>query len=271
MMRRAVLTLVLLVLAGWLPASGRAGAADSSPAVQVPILVYHRFGAAPTDSMTVTTPVFAAHLATLREEGYSVIPLGQLVNFLLGQGPPPPPRSVVITIDDGHRSVYSEAFPLLQQFQVPFTLFLYPSAISRASYALSWDQVRAMQQSGLCDIQSHTYWHPNFNQDRRRMPPGEFERSVTMQLQRSKSRLEEESGHRVELLAWPFGIHDDWLQGQAAEAGYRAAFTLERRPAAEGDNLMALPRYLILDSDRTAALKRILAHRLLPGKGRYSP
>lgn len=271
-MSNALLALVFFALVGT-PSTGAvaAEAAARAPAIAVPILVYHRFGATPTDSMTVTTPVFASHLATLREAGYTVIPLGQLVAFLLGQGPPPPPRSLVITIDDGHRSVYSEAFPLIRKFRVPVTLFLYPSAISRASYALTWEQVREMRQSGLCEVQSHSFWHPNFNQDRRRMTAIEFERSADMQLRTSKARLEQELGQQVEMLAWPFGIHDPWLQNKATAAGYRAAFALERRPVVEGDNLMALPRFLILDSDRTEALKRILTQRLFPGKGSSPP
>ena len=97
----------------------------------MPILAYHRFGAVASDSMTVTTPVFASHLRRLREGGYTVIPLRQLVDHFLGNAPAPPPRSVVITADDGHRSVYTDMLPLVRQWEVPVTLFVYPSEIYR--------------------------------------------------------------------------------------------------------------------------------------------
>ena len=271
-MKTSLMAFIFLAVVGLCPAAAGVDAADApdrSGAVQVPILVYHRFGETVVDSMTVTTSVFASHLKILREADYTVIPLSRLVDFLLDQGPPPPPRSVVITVDDGHRSVYTDFFPLVKKFQIPVTLFLYPSAISNASYALTWEQAGEMKQSGLCDVQSHSYWHPNFKKDRQRMAPAEYEKSVQIQLEKSKARLEEKLGGRVDLLAWPFGIHDDWLMGKAASAGYRAAFTIERRRAGKGDNIMALPRFLILDSDRTEAFTRILAGSSPHGKGGY--
>lgn len=65
-----------------------------------PILLYHRFGPEVSDSMTVTTPVFESHLKYLMDNGYTVIPLRQLVDYFLGKGLMPPHRSVVIVVDD---------------------------------------------------------------------------------------------------------------------------------------------------------------------------
>ena len=73
----------------------QAGAVEDQ--VSVPVLVYHRFGRTVADGMTVTTRVFEAQLQWLKDNGYTIIPLHQLVNYLQGQGPPPPPQSVVIT------------------------------------------------------------------------------------------------------------------------------------------------------------------------------
>jgi len=47
----------------------------------------------------------------LQENGYTVIPLRQFVAYRLGNAPPPPPRAVVITVDDAHRSVYTDMLP----------------------------------------------------------------------------------------------------------------------------------------------------------------
>jgi peptidoglycan/xylan/chitin deacetylase (PgdA/CDA1 family) len=244
------LLLPLLLLPRWAEAEAPPG---------VPILLYHRFGSVAADSMTVTTAVLDLHLQLLQEGGYRVIPLRQLVDYLRGVGPQPPPRSVVITVDDGHRSVFSELYPRLLARRLPVTLFIYPSAISNADYALSWEQLRQLQASGLCDIQSHTYWHPNFRQERQRMRPPAFAAAVELQLRKSKATLEARLGGEVTLLAWPFGIQDQELRAQAAAAGYQAAFTIEPRPARPGEDLLALPRYLLRDADRGAALRGILA------------
>jgi peptidoglycan/xylan/chitin deacetylase (PgdA/CDA1 family) len=90
--------------------------------VRVSILVYHRFGPVVADSMTVRTATFRWQLQYLREHGYQVIPLRALLEWRLGLGPPPPARSVVITADDGHRSVFTEMMPLVREFAVPVTL-----------------------------------------------------------------------------------------------------------------------------------------------------
>jgi peptidoglycan/xylan/chitin deacetylase (PgdA/CDA1 family) len=160
----------------------------------------------------------------------------------------------VITVDDGHRSVYTDLFPLLKKYQFPATLFLYPSALSNASYAMTWDQVREMKETRLLDLQSHTYWHPNFKKEKKRLKPGEYEGFVEMQLKKSKERIEKELNVKVDALAWPFGIYDEELMSKATAAGYVAAFTMDRRHIMRSDNLMALPRYLVSNRDQLSRL-----------------
>jgi peptidoglycan/xylan/chitin deacetylase (PgdA/CDA1 family) len=207
--------------------------------------------------MTVTTPVFVSHLNYLREKGFAVIPLRQLTDYYRKKGPPPTRRAVVIAADDGHRTVYTEMFPLIKKYRIPVTLFIYPSAISNAPYAMTWEQLREMKQSGLVDIQSHSYWHPNFNRDRKSMSPGEFDRSVDMQFSKSKAKLEKEVGGTVDMLSWPFGIHDKELAAKAVKAGYVAAFTIERRHSRASDDIMALPRYLMTDDNKGKTFERM--------------
>jgi peptidoglycan/xylan/chitin deacetylase (PgdA/CDA1 family) len=224
----------------------------------VPILLYHRFGPVVADGMTVTTTLFESHLKFLRETGYAVISLKELMGMVLGKGIPAGSRYVVLAADDAHRSVYTEAFPLLKKYRMPMTIFAYPSAVSNAPYAMTWDQLRELKASGLCDVQSHTFWHPNFKKEREKLPPAEFEKLVHLQLAKSKQRLEKELGEKVDLLAWPFGLFDPWLMDQAAKAGYAAAFSIERRPMTRRDHLMALPRYLLTDRDRGRAFEVIV-------------
>ncbi|MCM2359817.1 MAG: polysaccharide deacetylase family protein [Geobacteraceae bacterium] len=254
-----LLTLVTVSLSHAAPQEIKKNPPLLSQGVNVPILLYHRFGPTVADGMTITTPVFESHLRYLRENGYTVIPLRRLVDYYLKKGPPPPAKSVVIVEDDAHKSVYTDMLPLAKKYNVPVTVFIYPSAISNAKYAMTWDQLRELKKSGLFDFQGHTYWHPNFKKDRRKMQPAEFEKSVAMQLGKSKAKIEKELGVRVEMLAWPFGIYDDYLLKKAAEGGYAATFTIERRHATAGENVMKLPRYLLINADQGKAFAQILA------------
>src|SRR6185369_15350000 len=232
------------------------GVAADPPSV--PILLYHRLGPVSPDEMTVTTPVFEAQLKLIQERGYKVIPLAALVAALGDSAVPLPERAVVLTADDGHRTVYSDMFPLIQRLKIPVTLFIYPSAISNADYAMTWAQLAEMKASGLADIQSHTFWHPNFNVEKKRLAPAAYEKFVQDQLVKPKAVLEQKFGGTVDLLAWPFGIHDADLERAAQAAGYVAAFTIDRRPVTRADRLMALPRFIVTDYDRGSRLTNLL-------------
>lgn len=239
------------VFSGWVPAQA---------SVQVPILLYHRFGPVAADSMTVTTTLFESHLKYLRENGYKVIPLGELVDYFLGKRGAPSPHSVAITVDDGHISVYRDMAPLVRRYNIPVTLFIYPSAISNAPYAMTWAQLKEIKETGLFDFQSHTFWHPNFKKDRRKLTEAEYDRFVSAQFRKSKEKLEKELNARVNMLAWPFGIYDDELIQKARQAGYVATFTMERHPASTLDRVMALPRYLMTNAERGRAFATILSN-----------
>ena len=156
--------------------------------------------------------------------------------------------------------------PVVKRYRIPVTLFIYPSAISNASYAMTWDQLRELKKTGMFEFQSHSYWHPNFKQDRKRLSPKEYEKSVDMQLRKSRERLEKELDVKIDMLAWPFGIYDDELIAKAAKSGYTAAFTIERRPASLSDHIATLPRYLMADADRGKRFEAILAAGISGGR-----
>ena len=200
----SILTAVLSAVPDF-TAPGARGAEVVAP-TKVSILLYHRFGPTVPNTMTVTTTDFEGQLKSIKSLGYTVIPLKDLLRKLNGEAVVLPARAVVLTADDGHRSVYTEMFPLIQRYGVPVTLFIYPSAISNAPYALTWQQLEEMKKSGLVDVQSHTYWHPNFRIERKRLSPDAFQQFLRKQLVFSKEALEHHLGGTVDLLAWPYGI-----------------------------------------------------------------
>ncbi|MDD2272019.1 MAG: polysaccharide deacetylase family protein [Desulfuromonadaceae bacterium] len=232
--------------------------ATAAEQFRVPILLYHRFGATVADGMTITTPVFEAQMKYLHDNGYKVIPLRRLVDYYRGKAVSPGPKSVVIVEDDAHKSVYSDMLPIIKKYRYPVTVFTYPSAISNAKYAMTWDQLRELSKTGLFDVQSHTYWHPNFKKERRSLSRAALDELVTTQLKKSQGRLEKELGTKVDMLAWPFGIYDDYLIGKAVEAGYVATFTIERRHATASDSVLRLPRYLLVNADSGKAFVQLL-------------
>ena len=108
----------------------------------IPILCYHRFGSR-SSQLAVTPAAFEAQMDYLARNGYQVIPLSRLIGFL-ERGEPVPRKSVVLTIDDGYRSTYEIAFPILRKHGFPATVFLYgdfvgaPDALTSPDASISF-------------------------------------------------------------------------------------------------------------------------------------
>lgn len=227
----------------------------------VPILVYHNIDPTKAGSMTLSTKKFAAQMQWLKDHGYTVIALKELVRYLQGDRQTLPSKSVVITDDDGRQSVYTHMLPIIRKYHAPVTLFIYPMVISHAHYAMTWGELKTLQHTGLFDIEDHTYWHPNFKQDKKKMSAAAFEKMVHVQLVTSKDVLEKKLGTKITLLAWPFGIHDAYLEQQAQKAGYLMAFSINARLAHKSENVMAMPRYMIIQDQSMQTFEAIVEGR----------
>lgn len=258
--RRAAL---LGALAAASPIAARAR--DLQP--RVPILVFHRFAATAVDTMTVRIATFEAQLRAIERLDCAVIPLSDWVAWRRGSVAVLPPRAIVLTADDAHRSQVEVMMPMLRARRWPVTLFVYPSAVSNASYAVTWAQLRELAREPGVAVESHTFWHPNLLREQQHMPADAFRRFAAVQLRRSRELLQEHLAQPVSLLAWPFGLSDPGLREQAAELGYRAAFSLGNRAAAADEPLYDVPRHLVVDSVDA----RQLAARLTAAFGAGAP
>lgn len=226
--------------------------------LNIPIILYHNLNPTVPGSMTITPQKFEANLKLLQDHGFTFIPLKQAVEYLQGKRDTLPQRPVVLTADDGWESIYTYMYPITKKLNIPTTLFIYPASISSGNHYLSWDQLKELQKSGLFDIQSHTYSHPNFKVAKRQLSPSTYEQFVQKELFTSKKILEDNIGVKVTLLAWPFGIYNDYLENEAKKAGYVMAFTIGYHTANRSFKPMEQPRFMIVDKLDDQTFKIIL-------------
>jgi peptidoglycan/xylan/chitin deacetylase (PgdA/CDA1 family) len=221
----------------------------------VAVLVYHRFAAEPGgDPMTVSVATLDAQLRQLRDSGYQIVPLRDLVAWRHDADVPLPHKAVALTVDEGHRSILEWLRPLACRERLPITLFVQPSALDTAADTLTWAQLRELHATGQFDVQIHTWWQPGFGLA---APP----RADTLaQLRQARAALAERLDTAVDMLAWPFGTHDPALAALANEAGYRAGFTFDACKLRRDTPEMTLPRYLMVEACSPAVLQRLL-HR----------
>jgi peptidoglycan/xylan/chitin deacetylase (PgdA/CDA1 family) len=229
--------------------------------VKVPILLYHNFAPVAKNTMTIQPDVFAAQMQWLKDNHYTVIPLKNLVDYLRGTGAAPQPKSVVVVVDDGYQSVYTLMQPIVKKYNIPVTLFIYTAVIAKNKSSLTWDELQALQKTGLFTIQSHTVSHPNFKQEKKHLSPEAYQKFIDDQFIDSKKMLEEKLGIKVDMLAYPFGIYDQDLEQHAQQDGYIAAFTIVRHHASKARPLEAQPRYIILNTDDTKNFAAIVQGR----------
>ncbi len=190
----------------------------------VPILCYHRLGT-PAAKMTVTPAAFEAQMAWLVDNGYRVLRLAELSAFLAGEQALPP-RSVVITFDDGYESVHRHALPVLRKYKLPATVFVYTDFLG-AGDALSWRQLQDMQASGLIDVQSHSKSHRNLIERAADETDERYRSNIDLELKQPRDLLERRLPPlRVRHLAYPFGDANETVLDSARRNGVELAATV---------------------------------------------
>ena len=106
------------------------GLAVADAPVNIPDLCYHNFNPVIPGSMNLTPQRLEEQIKWLKDNGFTIIPLKDAVAYLEGKRTSLPPRPVVITADDGWKSVYTYMVPIVRKYNIPVTLFIYPQTIS---------------------------------------------------------------------------------------------------------------------------------------------
>jgi peptidoglycan/xylan/chitin deacetylase (PgdA/CDA1 family) len=216
--------------------------------VRAVVLLYHLFGGMETE-LAVEPAAFEQQMAWLVEHHVPVISTSALMEFLEGSRELPE-RVAVIQIDDGHVSTRAKAYPVLARHQLRFTLALNTEAIEgHRPEAMTWDVVREMLSSGLCEIASHSHIHGHMD----RLTDERNQSEATL----SRSIIESRTGVRPEAFVFPFGGNTERVRRTIADAGYRAAFGVTGGAARAGSPRFHVPRVSVLRSTSLSSFARL--------------
>ncbi len=230
-MRKLITALFLSLYLGVAGLSTVAAAADSAV-----ILMYHRFGEEAYPSTNIKLDQLEAHIKELTGGGYTVLPVDDIMTRIR-DGKALPDRAVGISIDDGYRSIYTEAWPRFRKAGLPFTIFISTDPIDRGTDGhLTWDQIREMQKAGA-GIGAHTGSHLH-------MVRADADRNRD-EITRSNKRLTEELGKAPTLFAYPYGETGLDVKKVVDQAGY--AFVFGQHSGAIGPltDLTYIPRFAL--------------------------
>ena len=190
-----------------------------SSVIRVPILMYHYIRKPPSTRtdllgfrLSVSPQDFQQQMDWLYANHYHPVNFDQLRAYFVG-AQPLPSRPVVITLDDGYKDLYTNAFPILQAHGFTAVAYIVSGFVDRSQY-VSRAEVLQMDRDGI-EIASHTVDHPNLA----RMGPG----IVAYQLLESKHWLERLVGHPVVDFAYPSGKYTWQTVTALQQAGYNTA------------------------------------------------
>jgi peptidoglycan/xylan/chitin deacetylase (PgdA/CDA1 family) len=172
--------------------------------------------------LTVRPEVFERQMRFL-STSRAPVSMESVVNLVSGKGRVPK-NAVHVSIDDGYLDTYTEAFPILQKYKIPFTLFLTTDLRSLEKLKNlprpTWEQLRSMLASGLMEIGLHGHTHADV-----RTIAGD-RASLDQELRESVFLVERELGVRPRAYAYAFGARDARIPPYLREIGIPLCFSI---------------------------------------------
>jgi len=205
------------------------------------ILQYHHISDSTPKSTSLSPELFKQHLKYLNENQFEVLSLDTVIKKLK-KGELFRDKTVVITFDDGYRSVYETAFPLLKKYQFPFTVFVHTAPLEQQlSQFVSWQNLTEMTQFGA-SVANHTVNHQHLI--KKNIVDNWSQRKVMIlsEILDSQKVLEQKANNVLLALAYPYGEFDQQSSQIAKELGF-IGFGQHSGAVPVKPNLLAIPRF----------------------------
>lgn len=215
----------------------------------LPVMMYHHVSPAP-GLVTISPTAFRNQIAALAKAGWRGAGLAEVEAFLRGEKLPP--KTCVITFDDGYLDNFVHAHPVLAEFGMTAVLFVVTAwlgdgpvrssgaptpdhtdckkRIARGepdSVMLRWSEIEAMRTAGTFEFHSHTHTHTRW--DREIADSTARQAALAADLESSRKALVERLGTCSRHLCWPQGYYDEGYIQTAGSVGFDHLYTTEIR------------------------------------------
>jgi peptidoglycan/xylan/chitin deacetylase (PgdA/CDA1 family) len=277
--KAVVLALLAIICAFWYfaPAKNKiqAVAADDSPRIALPVIMYHSLSKNKSGDYTVTVKQFERDLQGLFEQGYTTIFGGKLVAYLNGKGKLPD-KPVMIVFDDGHYNNVKYGEPILQKYNAKAIINVVGRFIDNTekvidkfyeptSY-LTWRHIREINKD-IWEIGSHSYgmhdYRPRFGVGRKFRESNEKYLEALQADNAIMTQKLQDAGVKTDMFAFPFGKTTKTAVQFFADAGYKILFSCREKvnilPPPKADN--ALPIMLNRFNRRGGYTTTTLLHK----------
>ncbi|MGO1463459.1 MAG: polysaccharide deacetylase family protein [Marinobacter sp.] len=203
------------------------------------VLQYHHISDATPPSTSTSASLFQAQLDLISELGIDVVDLHDATTNLLSDNPPAQ-QNIALTFDDAYESVYSVAADMLQERDLPYTIFVDTKAVGNHGY-MTWEQLQELANREGVSIANHSAGHGHMAR-KPGEPQSHWEKRITRSLDSAQAALQKQLGTDLPLFAYPYGEFDEALEAEISERGW---FGFGQQSGAIGplSGKTRLPRY----------------------------
>lgn len=271
-----------------------AARASADAAAELTVLSYHEVAdraEALVPAYAVTPTDFVRQMDWLRNHGYHFVAVDDVLAARGGKRPLPA-KAVLVTFDDGYRSVYEHAWPVLKLFRIPAVVNVVGGWLEERDKVrfdgrelprrdfMSWAEVRELAASRLVEIGSHSFdlhhgiqGNPQGNMEpagttrrydpatRRYEDEAAYRQRVRADLERNSALIRRHTGKAPRVVAWPYGRYNAVTRDVAERLGMRIGLTLDDGADGRDTPLWALRRILVDGGMRWWDLEREITNR----------
>lgn len=207
--------------------------------VKIPILMYHAIhvmdpSEAANAGLIVDPTTFESHLQALKEAGYYTLTPDEAYKALTENVLPKNKKVVWLTFDDSLKDFYTNAFPLLQKYQMKATNNVITGFVQAGREdMLTLDEIKEMKEKGM-SFEDHTVNHPDLSTA--------TVAQQNLELADSKAFLDDNLSQKTTTVAYPSGRYSDATLQIAESLGYKMGLTTNHGLASLADGLLSLNR-----------------------------
>lgn len=207
--------------------------------VKIPILMYHAIhvmdpSEAANAGLIVDPTTFESHLQALKEAGYYTLTPDEAYKALTENVLPENKKVVWLTFDDSLKDFYTNAFPLLQKYQMKATNNVITGFVQAGREdMLTLDEIKEMKEKGM-SFEDHTVNHPDLSTA--------TTDQQTLELRDSKAFLDDNLSQKTTTVAYPSGRYSDATLQIAESLGYKMGLTTNNGLASLSNGLLSLNR-----------------------------
>ena len=230
----------------------------------IPAFCYHQVEPVTSNKFSLSVEKFTAQLEYLHQRGYKSLNSDELLSALAPEAPSTD-KAMVITFDDGYRTVFDHAFPIMQKFGFRGIVCIYPKFIG-SRLAMSWDQLKTLINAGW-SVESHSMTHANLAS--RYDSPDQELQFLKHEILASRDIIEKQLGNKVKFMVWPYGVYTDRALKLVKESGFAGAMTVDGGASYRGLSPYLVKRQVIYNTDDMNKFLIRFGMRALPISQQY--